>query len=95
MDTSPRQLLTVVYSMKSDFVSHTDVEEIELSTVTPMRRINDHLASIRAEARVQVAAPFPRIFRGRIESAQFMTFCARRIVEIKLLLTPLMWVGIV
>ena len=72
-----------------------DVDEVHLSAVEAVGRINDDASAIGAEARMRIAAPFTLVFGRRIEAAKrdFLARCD--IVEINVLFSLFVGIGVV
>ena len=71
-----------------------DIDHIHLATIATVWRIDDHLSAIWAEPWCSVAAPEPGIFRRGVEVAQRKELSGLRVVQIRMLLSFIIWRGI-
>ena len=58
------------------------VDQVHLPPFTLVRRINYDFAPVRAVARVQVASPFARVFRRRMEMTERNAPVRRDVIKI-------------
>ena len=68
---------------------------MHLSTVAFVGRVNDNASAIRAETRVCIASPFTFVLRGQIETAERNFLLCLDIVEVDVLFSLFIGVGVV
>ena len=73
----------------------TYVDEVHLPAVAAVGRIDHHASPVGAESRVRITAPFACVLRRRMEMAQRNPFAGRHIIKIDVLVSRLVWIGIV
>jgi len=72
-----------------------DVDEVHLSAVAPVGRVDDHTAAVGAKARMCITTPFAPIPRRRIELPQRDFFAGCDMIQIHVLFSLLVGIGIV